>query len=69
MDALFARFSQHKVTVLKAPERVFWGGYSGYIAGPSGKQWEIAYNPFTAVNADGTYGKSCVASNGLGENL
>ncbi len=56
VDQLFARFAEHGVTVLKAPEKVFWGGYSGYIAGPSGEQWEIAYNPFTMVNDDGTFG-------------
>ncbi len=56
VDAAFARFTEHGVTILKAPEKVFWGGYSGYIAGPSGEQWEIAYNPFTAVNSDGTFG-------------
>ncbi len=56
VDRLFARFREHGVTILKEPEMVFWGGYSGYIAGPSGEQWEIAFNPYTAVNADGTFG-------------
>ena len=56
VDAAFARFRDTGATILKEPELVFWGGYSGYIAGPSGEQWEIAYNPFTSVNADGTYG-------------
>jgi catechol 2,3-dioxygenase-like lactoylglutathione lyase family enzyme len=56
VDRLFARFAEHDVSVLKAPEKVFWGGYSGYIAGPSGEQWEIAFNPFTVVNPDGTFG-------------
>ncbi len=56
VDELFSHFAKHGVTVLKAPEKVFWGGYSGYIAGPSAEQWEIAYNPFTEVNADGTFG-------------
>ncbi len=56
VDAAFARFAEHGVTVLKSPEKVFWGGYSGYVVGPSGEQWEIAYNPFTAVNDDGTFG-------------
>ena len=27
-------------------QKVFWGGYSGYIADPDGFLWEIAYNPF-----------------------
>ncbi|MFD0916792.1 VOC family protein [Pseudahrensia aquimaris] len=30
----------------KRPEKVFWGGYSGYIADPNGHLWEVAYNPF-----------------------
>lgn len=55
VDDLFAHFASHDVPVLKAPEKVFWGGYSGYIAGPSGEQWEIAFNPFTTVNDDGTF--------------
>ena len=56
VDAAFVRFREHGVTILKEPEPVFWGGYSGYVAGPSGEQWEIAHNPFTAVNLDGTFG-------------
>lgn len=31
---------------LKKPEKVFWGGYSGYVADPDGNLIEIAYNPF-----------------------
>lgn len=30
----------------KAPEKVFWGGYSGYFADPDGHLWELAFNPF-----------------------
>ena len=56
VDAVFARMAAHDVPVLKAPELVFWGGYSGYVAGPSGEQWEIAFNPYTQVNPDGTFG-------------
>jgi len=56
VDEVFTRMREHEVTVLKEPEHVFWGGYSGYIAGPNGEQWEIAYNPFTSVNDDGTFG-------------
>lgn len=32
---------------VKKPEKVFWGGYSGYFADPDGYLWEVAYNPFT----------------------
>ena len=30
----------------KKPEKVFWGGYSGYFADPDGHLWEVAHNPF-----------------------
>jgi uncharacterized protein len=33
-------------SLIKQPEQVFWGGYSGYVADPDGHLWEIAYNPF-----------------------
>jgi catechol 2,3-dioxygenase-like lactoylglutathione lyase family enzyme len=41
-------------TALKAPEAVFWGGYSGYWADPDGHVWEVAMNPFWPLNADGS---------------
>jgi len=30
---------------LVAPEKVFWGGFRGYVADPDGHAWELAYNP------------------------
>ena len=41
-------------TALKAPEKVFWGGYSGYYADPDGHVWEVAMNPFWPINDDGS---------------
>jgi len=32
-------------TIAKEPQRVFWGGYSGYFTDPNGYYWEVAYNP------------------------
>ena len=32
--------------LVKQPQEVFWGGYSGYFADPDGHLWEVAYNPF-----------------------
>ena len=32
-------------TVVKQPQKVFWGGYSGYFKDPAGYLWEVAYNP------------------------
>jgi predicted lactoylglutathione lyase len=41
-------------TPLKAPEEVFWGGYSGYWADPDGHVWEVAMNPYWPLADDGS---------------
>ena len=41
--------------VLKAPHDVFWGGYIAYIADPDGHVWELAFNPFSPLRADGAF--------------
>ncbi|MBP2636497.1 MAG: glyoxalase [Firmicutes bacterium] len=33
-------------TIAKEPQKVFWGGYSGYFTDPNGYYWEVAYNPY-----------------------
>ena len=33
-------------TIVKEPQKVFWGGYHAYFADPDGYHWEVAYNPF-----------------------
>lgn len=40
--------------ILKAPQKVFWGGYSGYFSDPEGHVWEVAYNPFWSFADNGT---------------
>ena len=35
--------------LVKKPQEVFWGGYSGYFKDPDGHLWEIAHNPFTWI--------------------
>jgi predicted lactoylglutathione lyase len=54
VDAAFARALKAGATALKAPEKVFWGGYSGYFADPDGHVWELAMNPFWPLNSDGS---------------
>ena len=39
---------------LKRPEKVSWGGYSGYFADLDGHVWEVAMNPFWPLADDGT---------------
>jgi catechol 2,3-dioxygenase-like lactoylglutathione lyase family enzyme len=43
VDAIFARIEGIGGTIAKAPELVFWGGYSGYFRDPDGYYWEVAY--------------------------
>lgn len=50
VDEAFVALRDLGATITKAPEEVFWGGYSGYFADPEGNLWEIAWNPF--VNFD-----------------
>ena len=53
VDAAFALALAAGGAALKRPEKVFWGGYSGYFADPDGHLWELAYNPFMANDEDG----------------
>lgn len=53
VDELFETLESRGVQVVKSPEEVFWGGYSGYIADPDGNLWEIAFNPYLALDEDG----------------
>ncbi len=39
--------------MIKEPQKVFWGGYSGYFADPDGFLWEVAYNPFWKFDQKG----------------
>ena len=45
VDSFFAKIEELGVTIAKMPEKVFWGGYSGYFQDPDGYYWEVAYGP------------------------
>jgi uncharacterized protein len=53
VDAVYRFALACGATPVKQPEKVFWGGYSGYFADPDGHLWEIAYNPFFPLDKDG----------------
>jgi len=53
VDALFSHLERHGATIVKPPQKAEWGGYSGYFADPDGHAWEVAYNPYWSVGADG----------------
>jgi len=46
VDAVVAEAIAAGATLVKPPQKVFWGGYSGYFKDPDGHLWEVAYNPF-----------------------
>lgn len=56
-EAEVDRVYQHAVdcgaTPVKPPQKVFWGGYSSYVADPDGHLWELAYNPFSPNDENG----------------
>lgn len=47
VDRVIAEALAAGAQLIKKPEDVFWGGYSGYFADPDGHLWEVAYNPYT----------------------
>ena len=53
VDEIITNLASKGVKVVKQPEHVFWGGYSGYIADPDDNLWEIAYNPYLELDAAG----------------
>jgi uncharacterized glyoxalase superfamily protein PhnB len=49
VDEIIAHAVSVGATLVKPPQKVFWGGYSGYFADPDGYLWEIAHNPYTWI--------------------
>ena len=40
-------------SLVRPGEKVFWGGFRGYFADPDGFLWEVCWNPFFPLDADG----------------
>ena len=45
VDEVMAQALTAGATLVKKPEKVFWGGYSGYFKDLDGHLWEVAHNP------------------------
>ncbi|MDA3881081.1 MAG: GNAT family N-acetyltransferase [Prolixibacteraceae bacterium] len=53
VDLIFNELSEKGVSIIKKPEKAFWGGYSGYFADPDKNLWEVAYNPYLPLDKNG----------------
>ena len=53
VDSALARAAASGGRLVKPGQKVFWGGYSGYIADPDGHLWEVAYNPLFPLDGKG----------------
>lgn len=45
VDEVIRQAASAGATVVKQPQKVFWGGYNGYFKDLDGHLWEVAYNP------------------------
>jgi uncharacterized glyoxalase superfamily protein PhnB len=45
VDEVIAKAVAAGATLVKKPQKVFWGGYSGYFKDLDGHLWEVAHNP------------------------
>ena len=46
VDSFYRKATEAGASSVKKPQKVFWGGYSGYFADLDGHLWEVAFNPF-----------------------
>jgi len=53
VDSIMAHALACGAALVKPPQKVFWGGYSGYFADPDGHLWEVAHNPFFPLTDEG----------------
>jgi len=53
VDALYSELVAKGAIAVKQPEKVFWGGYRGYLSDIENNYWELAYNPFLKMDAKG----------------
>ena len=53
VDAIIDEVEKLGATIIKRPQKVFWGGYSSYFRDPEGYLFEVAYNPFLELDTEG----------------
>ena len=55
VDRLIDKVQTIGAKIVKAPQKVFWGGYSSYFSDPDGYLWEVAFNPYSVPEEDGSF--------------
>ena len=45
VDAVMRQAENAGADIVKAPQKTFWGGYSGYFQDPDQHLWEVVFNP------------------------
>jgi len=53
VESAMARAAAAGAAMIRRPQQVFWGGYTGYFADPDGHLWEVAHNPGFPFAEDG----------------
>ncbi len=53
VDGFLSHIRTLGANVVKPTQKTSWGGYSGYFSDPDGHLWEVAYNPFWELDAEG----------------
>jgi uncharacterized protein len=53
VDEIISDLELKGVTILKPPQKAFWGGYHAYFADPDGNPWEVAFNPYFTFDNTG----------------
>ena len=52
VDEVVAQAVAAGASLVKKPQKVFWGGYSGYFKDLDGHLWEVAHNPLFWVGPE-----------------
>ena len=55
VDDTMAAAQAAGATILRAAGEVFWGGYVGYFRSPGGPIWEVTFNPYAPLAANGAF--------------
>jgi len=53
VDSLMLKAEKAQAVIVKKPQPVFWGGYSGYFKDPDGYYWEVAWGPRFKFDSQG----------------